>query len=83
MRMARCSLVGMLMRSLRVPVGLLAVIVSRCGVILGLVVLTHRMVVRRLVMMMSRSAVMSGGIMVVLTRGMFVLVGHNRSPDWL
>jgi hypothetical protein len=39
--------------------------------------------VRRLVMMMSRSAVMSGGIMVVLTRGMFVLVGHNRSPGWI
>lgn len=49
---------------------------------LGLVVLTGFVVMGRLVMMMSRSTVVRGGIMVVLVSGMLGLFGHNRSPGW-
>ncbi len=78
----RRSLVGMLMRSLRVPVGLLAMFVGGGGVLLGLVVLTHRMVVGRLVVVMSGRTVVSGGIMMVLGGGMLGLFSHDRSPGW-
>jgi hypothetical protein len=54
--------------------------VSGGGVHLGLVVLTGFVVMGRLVMMMSRSIVVRGGIMVGLRSGMLGLFGHNRSP---
>jgi hypothetical protein len=56
--------------------------VSGGGVHFGLVVLTGFVVMSRLVMMMSRSTVVRGGIMVVLVRGMLGLFGHNHSPGW-
>ena len=71
------------MRSLRVSVGLLAMFVGGGGVLLGLVMLTNRMMVGRLVVMVSRSTVVRGSIVMVLARGVLVLVGHNRSPGWL
>ncbi len=70
------------MSGLGVPVGLLAMFVGGGGVVLGLVMLADGMVVRRLVMMMSRGMVVSGGIMVVFGGGVLLLFGHNRSPDW-
>jgi hypothetical protein len=64
----------------RMPVGLLAMFLRGGGMVLGLVMLTNRMVVGRLMVVMGRSTVMSGGIVVVLARWMLVLVGHNHSP---
>jgi hypothetical protein len=78
----RHSLVGMLMGRLRVPVGLLTMFVCGGGVLLGLVMLTNRMMVGRLVVMVRRSTVVRGSIVMVLARGVLVLVGHNRSPGW-
>jgi hypothetical protein len=57
--------------------------VSCGGVLLGLVVLTRGMVVGRLVVMVSRSTVVGGSVMVVLMRRMLALFGHGRSPFWL
>jgi hypothetical protein len=56
--------------------------VSGSGVHLGLVVLTGFVVMGRLVMMMSRSIVVRGGIMVMLASGVLGLFGHNHSPGW-
>jgi hypothetical protein len=55
-----------------------------CGgrVLLGLVMLTNRMMVGRLVVMVSRSTVVRGSIVMVLARWVLVLVRHNRSPGW-
>jgi hypothetical protein len=53
--------------------------VSGGGVYLGLFVLTGFVVMGRLVMVMSRSTVVRGGIMVVLVSGILGLFGHNHS----
>jgi hypothetical protein len=67
---------------LRVPVGLLAMFVGGRGVLLGLVMLANGMVVGRLVVMMGRGIVVSGGIMMMLGGGVRGLFGHNRSPGY-
>ena len=49
--------------------GLLTMFVCGGGVLLGLVMLTNRMMVGRLVVMVSRSTVVRGSIVMVLGRG--------------
>lgn len=62
----RVLFVGVLVRSLRVPVGVLAVLVCGSSVLLTLVMLTHRVVVRRLMVMMSRGRMAGRRLMMVL-----------------
>jgi hypothetical protein len=60
-----------------VLVGLFTVLKGRCGVLLGLIVLPDFVVVSRLIMVMSGSLVVGGGLMVVLGGRVF-LVCHVR-----
>jgi hypothetical protein len=72
--------VRMLVRGLRVPMGLFTVLVGRGGVLLGFIMLADGMVVCRLVVMMGCSTVASGCLMMVVDGGMLALFGHRRSP---
>jgi hypothetical protein len=60
-----------------VLVGLFTVLEGRCGVLLGHIVLPDFVVVSRLIMVMSGSLVVGGGLMVVLGGRVF-LVCHVR-----
>jgi hypothetical protein len=79
-KLGRNLLLGMPVGCLRVPVGLLAMVVGGGGVLLGLVMLADFVVVSRLVMVMDSRTVVGRGLVMVLCGGMFALVSHNRSP---
>jgi hypothetical protein len=64
------------MGGLRVSVRLLAVLVGACGVLFGLVVLAHRVMVYCLMMVMSRCGVARRRLVMVLNGGMLILGGH-------
>jgi len=64
------SLVRMTVRGCRVFVGSLTMSVSRSCVLLGLFVLAHFVMMPRLMVMMRGGGVVSGCLMVVLTRRM-------------
>lgn len=54
----------------RMLVSLFAMLVSRSRVMLGVLVLSARVVMLSLMMMMCGSVVMSGGVVMMLLRGM-------------
>ncbi len=69
----------MLVGGRRVLLSLLAMFVSRVGVILRLFVLAKIMMMGGLMMMMGGGVVMSGGLMMMLTGRMFRLC-HSAIP---
>src|SRR5271165_1253533 len=74
------SLLGMLVRSRRVLVRMLAMLVSRIGVLLGLLVLAQIVMVGGLMMVMGGGVVMSGGLMMMLTGRMLWGLCHGVIP---
>ena len=70
----------MLVRRLRVPVGLLAVQMGRRGVLLGFVVLAVLVVMGRLVMMVGGGGVAGGCLVMMLSRRVLSLFGHDFTP---
>jgi len=74
------SLLGMFARRRRVLVRLLAMLVSRIGVLLGLFVLAQIVMVGGLMMVMGGRVVVSGGLMMVLAGWMLWGLCHGAIP---
>jgi hypothetical protein len=70
----------MLVSRFSVPMGLFTVLMSRCGMLLGLVVFTIFMVMGRLVVMVSSGGVARGCLVMMLGSGMFSFFGHDPTP---
>jgi len=66
------------MSGLAVLVGILAMVVSRGRVLLGLIVSTVVVMMGRLAVMVSRSFVVGRCVVMVFTGRMFQFVGHVR-----
>ena len=64
-------------RPCRVLVGMLAVLFSCSGMVLGVIVLAAIVMMRRLMMMMRGCVMMSGGVVVMLARRMLGRLRHE------
>jgi hypothetical protein len=71
---------GVVMRSLGMPMSLLTMVVGARGMLLGYIVLARFVMMGGLIMVMGGGVMAGRRLMVVFRRRVFALVGHVFSP---